>query len=43
MSIISKSFSEQLYYFVIERYVQLKLAIGEHFYDIDQIALSFIV
>nr|WP_252831475.1 TraD N-terminal domain-containing protein [Orientia tsutsugamushi] len=24
-----------MYYFAIERYVQLKLAIGEHFYDID--------
>ncbi|KJV72958.1 F sex factor N terminal family protein [Orientia tsutsugamushi str. TA716] len=30
-----------MYYFAIERYVQLKLAIGEHFYDIDQIGIKF--
>ncbi len=32
-----------LYYFVIERYTQLKLAIGEHFYPIDQIVLNSII
>lgn len=30
-----------LYYFIIERYVGLKLAIGEHFYPIDQIGIKF--
>ncbi|KDO02306.1 type IV secretion system DNA-binding domain-containing protein [Rickettsia tamurae] len=30
-----------LYYFIIERYVGLKLAIGEHFYPIDQIGIQF--
>ncbi|KJV76637.1 F sex factor N terminal family protein [Rickettsia hoogstraalii str. RCCE3] len=30
-----------LYYFIIERYVQLKLAIGEYFYPIDQISIQF--
>ena len=30
-----------LYYFIIERYVQLKLAIGEHFYPINQIGIKF--
>ncbi|WP_342637547.1 type IV secretion system DNA-binding domain-containing protein [Orientia tsutsugamushi] len=36
-----KVFLSSLYYFAIERYVQLKLAIGEHFYDIDQIGIKF--
>ncbi|AFC74907.1 type IV secretory system Conjugative DNA transfer family protein [Rickettsia parkeri str. Tate's Hell] len=30
-----------LYYFIIERYAELKLAIGEHFYPIDQIGIKF--
>lgn len=30
-----------LYYFIIERYAQLKLAIGEHFYPISQIGIKF--
>ena len=30
-----------LYYFIIERYVQLKLAIGEHFYPLEQIGIKF--
>nr|WP_258230698.1 TraD N-terminal domain-containing protein [Orientia tsutsugamushi] len=36
-----KVFLSSLYYFAIEKYVQLKLAIGEHFYDIDQIGIKF--
>ncbi|KJV56544.1 F sex factor N terminal family protein [Orientia chuto str. Dubai] len=36
-----KLFLSSLYYFAIERYVQLKLAIGEHFYDIDEIGIKF--
>lgn len=30
-----------LYYFIIERYVQLKLAIGKYFYHISQIGIKF--
>ncbi|MCZ6903767.1 MAG: type IV secretion system DNA-binding domain-containing protein, partial [Rickettsia endosymbiont of Ixodes persulcatus] len=30
-----------LYYFIIERYVQLKLAIGQHFYPLQQIGIKF--
>ncbi|WP_347939416.1 type IV secretion system DNA-binding domain-containing protein [Rickettsia oklahomensis] len=30
-----------LYYFIIERYAQLKLAIGEYFYPISQIGIKF--
>ncbi|WP_341790794.1 type IV secretion system DNA-binding domain-containing protein [Rickettsia endosymbiont of Polydrusus tereticollis] len=30
-----------LYYFIIERYAELKLAIGEYFYPIDQIGIKF--
>lgn len=30
-----------LYYFIIERYAQLKLVIGEHFYPIEQIGIKF--
>ncbi|MCC8370353.1 MAG: type IV secretion system DNA-binding domain-containing protein [Rickettsia endosymbiont of Stiretrus anchorago] len=30
-----------LYYFIIEKYVGLKLAIGEHFYPIGQIGIKF--
>ena len=30
-----------IYYFIIERYVQLKLTIGEYFYPIDQIGINF--
>lgn len=30
-----------LYYYFIECYVQLKLAIGQHFYDISQIGITF--
>ncbi|MCX4084146.1 type IV secretion system DNA-binding domain-containing protein [Rickettsia hoogstraalii] len=30
-----------LYYFIIERYAQLKLVIGEHFYPISQIGIKF--
>lgn len=30
-----------LYYYILECYVQLKLAIGEHFYDISQIGITF--
>ena len=30
-----------VYYFIIERYVQLKLTIGEYFYPINQIGIKF--
>ncbi|ABV73477.1 Putative conjugative transfer protein TraD [Rickettsia canadensis str. McKiel] len=30
-----------LYYFIIERYVQLKLAIGQYFYPLEQIGIKF--
>ncbi|MGI4753251.1 MAG: type IV secretion system DNA-binding domain-containing protein [Janthinobacterium lividum] len=30
-----------LYYYIIECYVQLKLDIGQHFYDISQIGITF--
>ena len=30
-----------LYYFIIERYAQLKLIIGEHFYPLEQIGIKF--
>ncbi|CAK6517784.1 MAG: hypothetical protein IRF12RH_07265 [Rickettsia helvetica] len=30
-----------LYYFIIKRYVQLKLAIGQHFYPLEQIGIKF--
>ncbi|HJD59009.1 MAG TPA: Flp pilus assembly complex ATPase component TadA, partial [Rickettsia endosymbiont of Ceroptres masudai] len=33
--------SLSLYYFLIERYVQLKLAIGQHFYSLQQIGIKF--
>ncbi|MFP3034608.1 MAG: TraD N-terminal domain-containing protein [Candidatus Tisiphia sp.] len=30
-----------LYYFIIERYVQLKLVIGQYFYSLEQIGIEF--
>ncbi|MCC8399451.1 MAG: type IV secretion system DNA-binding domain-containing protein [Rickettsia endosymbiont of Platyusa sonomae] len=39
--ICQKLYFASLYYFIIERYVQLKLAIGEHFYPIRQIGIKF--
>ncbi len=39
--ILQKLYLASLYYFIIERYVQLKLIIGEHFYSIKQIGIRF--
>lgn len=39
--ISQKLYLVSLYYFIIERYVQLKLVIGAHFYPIKQIGIRF--
>ncbi len=39
--ISQKLYLVSLYYFIIERYVQLKLIIGEHFYPVKQIGIKF--
>ncbi|WP_375327477.1 type IV secretion system DNA-binding domain-containing protein [Candidatus Tisiphia endosymbiont of Nemotelus uliginosus] len=39
--ISQKLYLVSLYYLIIERYVQLKLIIGEHFYPIKQIGIHF--
>lgn len=39
--IYQKLFLISLYYFIIERYVQLKLTVGQYFYPINQIGIKF--